>query len=274
MGLLLPHKRTLRIYPDMISVSLSGGGNHVGGGKRGRVSVFSPESRHRLFVLLHQLKFERVTFCTLTYPAEFPTESRVYKAHLKEYRRRWERLYGACRAVWRLEFQKRGAPHYHIMYLDAPHIPILDWCKLWSDVIHTEDENHRKIGVDVKLVTGSTERGLIVSYLAKYVGKVDDTNVSERSEKPGRWWGKWNIEEVAPAEYEVSDWEAESIVSYALSTRRGGSSWKPANPTICTVFGDSMGGGKWSENLHRLMDEAERAKRRGRSRRSVRISVD
>lgn len=240
MGLLLPHKRTLTVYRDMLTVSKGAGGDRVGGGERGEIKVFSAESRYRLFRLIHQLRFDKVTFCTLTYPADFPTDKKVYKAHLKEYRRRFERLYGKVAAVWRLEFQERGAPHYHIMYLDAPHIPILEWCRLWSDVIRTDDENHRKIGVDVKLVTGSSEKGLIASYLGKYVAKVDTTTTSETDRKPGRWWGKWNVEEPEPYVIPITDNEADLLVERLL-LERNNDSWAPPDYSICTLFGENLG---------------------------------
>lgn len=240
MGLLLPHKRTLRVYPDMVSVSGGVGEGLTGGGERGEIKVFSPESRYRLFRLLHQITFDRVTFCTLTYPADFPTDKKVYKAHLKEYRRRFERTYGKLRAVWRLEFQERGAPHYHIMYLDAPFIPIEEWCNLWSNVIGTDDLNHRKIGVDVKLVTNGTEKGLIVAYLGKYVAKVDNSSAYEGDRKPGRWWGKWNIVDPTPIEIECDLNEAIAFVEETLADRTN-QGWEPLDKKQCTLFGERLG---------------------------------
>lgn len=256
MGLLLPHKRTLRVYPDMISVSPPSSGGQAGGGKRNEIKVFSSESRYRLIRMMHTLEFDRVTFATLTYPADFPTEAKKYKAHLKEYRRRFERLYGPLRAVWRLEFQKRGAPHYHLMYLNAPFIAVTDWCGMWSDVIKTKDENHRKIGVDVKLVASGGENRLVMSYLAKYVGKVDNATSNSRTEKPGRWWGKWNLEEQIPIEISLGSRQAESVVSYALASRRCGDTWEPTDRTVCTVFGEHMGSGSFRSNIVRFVDEA------------------
>ncbi len=266
MGLLLPHKRKITVYPDMMSVSIPGVGGQVGGGKRGKVQHFSADSRYRLFRLLHQLKFERVTFVTLTYPAEFPTNPRKYKAHLKEYRRRFEARYGKVPAVWRLEFQERGAPHYHLMYLDAPFVPVPDWCALWSDVIHTKDENHRKIGVDVKLITQGKEAGLVASYLGKYVAKVDERCNVDSERSPGRWWGKWNVQEEVPIEIEVMDWQAAHVVVDALSRRGSDSSWQPTDPTVCTVFGNHMGRDDFQHVVIRCVGEVTRSRAKRRAR--------
>jgi hypothetical protein len=240
MGLLLSHKRKLRIYPDMLTVAGEGDFEHTGGGLRDEIKVFSAASRYRLFRTLHKLEFKTVTFCTLTYPGEYPTDSRIYKAHLKEYRRRFEIWYGKTPAVWRLEFQKRGAPHYHIMYLDAPFIPIRDWCELWHDVIHSNDPAHLINGVDVKLVTGGSESALVASYLAKYVAKVDDRLSDCMRVKIGRWWGKWNIKEEQPIEVECLDYQAGQVVDRLINARKK-QAWYPVDNTLCSVLGETMG---------------------------------
>lgn len=240
MGLLLAHKRKISVYPDMVSISQGEDVEQKGGGRRKEIQVFSADSRFRLFRLLHRLEFDKVTFCTLTYPAVFPTEKAVYKANLKEYRRRFEDRFGRVPAVWRLEFQARGAPHYHIMYLDAPYVDIHDWCYLWSDVIHTYDMAHRLVGVDVKLVTSGKESKLVAFYLAKYVAKIDKRDPNCIKIKPGRWWGKWNITEAHPIQIELFDYQAE-IITAALLEGRTGQTWRPADYSLCSVLGETMG---------------------------------
>lgn len=259
MGLLLSHKRKLRIFPDMVTSAAVGEGGPGGGGGRGDIQVFSRKSRFRLFQTLHKLEFNRVTFCTLTYPKEFPTDAKVYKAHLKEYRRRFEIWFGKVPAVWRLEFQRRGAPHFHIMYLDAPFIPLETWCELWSDVIHTDNPIHRKIGVDVKLVTGGKEGKLVAAYLAKYVAKVDDRLTECVKTKPGRWWGKWNITESPPVEIECLDYQAEQVIAALLDARKA-PGWTPEDYTVCTIMGESMGTAEFRSKAIKTVLEVLKAK--------------
>jgi len=240
MGLLLPHKSKITIHRDMLSVSPEVEHNPAGGGKRDEIKVFSQESRYRLFKLLHTLQFDKITFCTLTYPREFPDDVRVSKRHLKEYRRRFESLYGPIPAVWRLEFQKRGAPHYHLLYLDCPYIRVSEWSGLWADVVSSSSVNHRKSGVDVKLITGKSEAALIASYVAKYVGKVDDQATKNAPQKPGRWWGRWNIPEEVPVEVELYPDEVERLVAHMLGERKK-NGFVPSNFQMCTVFGETQG---------------------------------
>jgi hypothetical protein len=248
MGLLLPHKRKLLIHKDMISLSIPTENQAVGGGDRSEIETFSRESRYRLLRCLHTLTFHHMTFITLTYPREFPTDSRIYKAHLKEYRRRFEERYGKIPGVWRLEFQKRGAPHYHILYLDAPFIPVREWSALWADVTHSKSENHRKNGVDLKLIVPGSESKLIAFYVAKYVGKVDETTAKNQQRKPGRWWGKWNVEEVQPIEVEIDLNEAIALVDEILSDRQS-HGWEPIKKDSCTIFGENLGTGEFEKQV-------------------------
>lgn len=231
----------------MMSVSGMGEGEHLGGGKRGEIEVFSAGSRYRLFRLLHQIEFEEVCFMTLTYPDAFPTDPAVYKANLKEFHRKFEIEYPGIQMVWRLEFQKRGAPHYHLMILDwHPNDDgMVEW--MWKATCHTWDMAHELLGVNYELIVDGNQQRLIAHYLAKYIAKVDQTEVKNATVKCGRWWGKWNIADPEPVEFEISDREAERITSFALDSRLGNQRWQPLDPTICTVFGDSMGGSLFGE---------------------------
>ncbi|WP_329094289.1 rolling circle replication-associated protein [Streptosporangium sp. NBC_01469] len=61
---------------------------------------------------------------TLTYPGDWlavvPT-GRVCKKHLQAFRRRYEKAWSQpLLTIWKLEFQKRGAPHFHLL-LVPPH---------------------------------------------------------------------------------------------------------------------------------------------------------
>jgi hypothetical protein len=249
MGLLLSHKSKVSVYPDMVTVSDVDGGNKAGGGKRGDIQNFSREARKRLIEMMHKIKYERVLFVTLTYPSVFPTVSKVYKAHLKEFRRRFELVYGKLRAFWRLEFQERGAPHFHIMYLDAPFIPVHDLCWLWKCVTKTMDMAHEVLGVDVKLIVGSKEKRLIMSYIAKYISKVDERTKKDDTKQAGRYWGRWNITEETPLVYEVPGRQAELVVAYANLCSGSDRAYEPADPGHCSIFGGSMGSGYFGDKL-------------------------
>ena len=260
-SLILSHKRKLRVWNDMFSVSGIQEDERSGGGKRGEVEVFSADSRYRLFRLLHQVSFKEVCFMTLTYPEEFPINPRVYKANLKEFHRKFEVEYPGVQAIWRLEFQKRGAPHYHLMILDwrPGDDGEVEW--MWKCTCHTWDMAHELLGVNYELIVDGNQQSLIAHYLAKYIAKVDQTEVKNAIVKCGRWWGKWNITCPTPMEFEISDWQAQRIVTVALDSRVGNQRWEPLDATICTVFGGSMGGGLFGEFIRGYTDIVRNGKR-------------
>jgi hypothetical protein len=139
------------------------------------------------------------------------------------------------------------------MYLDAPFIPVWEIAWLWKCVCRTWDMAHEVNGVDLKLITGAKEKRLIADYLGKYIAKVDERTEKHDGEHTGRWWGRWNIAEIGKMEFEVTDWEAERIVTFVLRLRSGNGLWEPVDPTLCTIFGDSLGSSEFSERIVQLV---------------------
>lgn len=162
-----------------------------GGGKRGRVEEFSAESRRRLSKLVASFDQTRVVvghfrFVTLTYPKVFPT-ARETKVHLDRVLKRFERAWGPRGMVWKLEPQKRGAPHYHLLILMGSQ-DTLDaerswWAQNWFDSVGSGDVKHFRAGTAVEVVRDWSGVG---AYAAKYLAK---PCWAHGWEAPGRWWG-------------------------------------------------------------------------------------
>jgi hypothetical protein len=172
------------------------------GGKRGKVTEFSPASRRRLQSLLQKMEFDGGVFMTLTYPAEFPSPA-VAKKHLHNFFRKMSRLHPEASAIWRLEFQKRGAPHFHLMWFNLPYMPKAYLKKVWGQVIGYADPFTR--------IEWMQSRRGVVSYVSKYVAKVGGEAgggfnldaylrgvdfvhplTGELCGPVGRWWGVFN----------------------------------------------------------------------------------
>jgi hypothetical protein len=93
------------------------------------------------------------------------------------------REYGEHAIIWRLEFQERGAPHWHLLIPGTIAIQA-GWCRsAWGEIAHQESEYQGKYSVNVALMD-SVEKALV--YVAKYTAKKDDR---PRSTKTGRIWG-------------------------------------------------------------------------------------
>ncbi len=241
MGLLLSHKSTLKIYADMAVVSTPFAEPPKGGGKRQRIEGFSDESRKRMIEFMHQITFTSLTFVTLTYPSEYPRDFKVYKSHLKRFRQSVERKYGKLKTVWRLEYQVRGAPHYHLLYLDPPFIPVKELSEIWYKIVDSKDENHLKCGVDVKPVTDWGDSGLVAHYVSKYAAKRTDDVTEVENGKTGRHWGYWNIEKAVPVEITLETREAERVSLVMFSSRGRADTWRPSDYRNATCLGDSVG---------------------------------
>ena len=145
----------------------------AGGGKRGYVMFFSDSSRLRLMHLLSTVLHTPDEFFTLTYPSSFPL-GRVVKSHLDIFAKRFKRMFPNSTFVWKLEYQKRGAPHYHCILwwsdLDRPNF--VKWklwlSSTWFEIVDSGDSLHMKAGTNTQKPNGPWNR-----YLSKYISKND-----------------------------------------------------------------------------------------------------
>lgn len=180
-----------------------------GGGRRGEIWEFSRASRRRLLKLLNSVDRTAAPlpyFVTLTYHNEWPEDPRDWKEQLKALHKRLKRSYGPHAAVWRLEYQRRGAPHFHLLlFLDAGQVVAnlgesetvhrrraelklrnnIAW--MWNQIVGPEDVEHLAAGTGVERV--KSWRG-INAYAAKYMGKLEQLQ-SWHQKSPGRFWGKF-----------------------------------------------------------------------------------
>lgn len=86
-----------------------------GGGPRGVVKGLSKASGRALMTELAFMFWPMgwLRHGTFTYPAEFPTDQGTVKRHLNTLVQRLIRA--GFHGFWRLEWQERGAPHFHIL---------------------------------------------------------------------------------------------------------------------------------------------------------------
>jgi len=159
--------------------------------KRGKITGFSPESQRRLRQYLAKIpdsEMMRGRLITLTWPSDFPApeDTEAFKRPLDSFRKSLARRGGS--GVWVLEFQKRGAPHYHLIIFGLNHIPINQLrelvAKRWYEIVGSGDPKHLKAGTAVEYPKSS---GKARGYLAKYCSKGDQ---ALEGVEVGRYWGK------------------------------------------------------------------------------------
>jgi len=170
---------------------------------RGNVIGFSKKSKARLRKRLMRVDFDALDsggkraragvgwFVTLTYPRKYDTEWHKWKRDLDAWGKRLRRLCGFRWAIWKLELQQRGAPHFHIVVAFDHAVAKEDikrWVmSSWHECVGTDDTQHLFVGTDVRPLYNPRHNKLM-SYLLKYLGKTD----APGQERPtGRIWGIW-----------------------------------------------------------------------------------
>lgn len=154
---------------------------------RGRIDSFSRRSRSRLIqqcVKVDRSKQAGALFVTLTYPSSWPADSSSWKRHLDSFWKRCQREYPHLSAIWKLEFQLRGAPHFHLLVYGQPFVPHAWIAEQWFEVVGSGDEAHRKAGTEVRRVESYRHAAY---YASKYLSKIQ-TN-GEGGAYVGRYWG-------------------------------------------------------------------------------------
>lgn len=173
-----------------------------GQGIRSTVAEFSKNSRKRLLSLFNSIDKDSFVFSpcfiTLTYPSEFPVSFETYKRHLANFVKVFVLKYSNSSVVWRLEYQKRGAPHFHLIVINSSHDKAFvstrytkKWIsETWYRIVGSGDQKHLKAGTNCKRMASTRQ---LFSYVSKYAAKNNDQAVvPESSVNPGRFWGVAN----------------------------------------------------------------------------------
>jgi hypothetical protein len=132
-------------------------------------------------------------FVTLTYAKAFPTAA-ASKKDLDVFWKRFERAWGLKSMIWKLEPQKRGAPHFHLlvhMTAGFDHLAVLEWsANAWHDIAGGGDRHHLKWHLGMlgnrPCVEVVRDWQGVANYAGKYLGKV--TQGDEEWSHPGRYW--------------------------------------------------------------------------------------
>lgn len=85
----------------------------LGGGKKAKLTVISRKSIINAVEVLTNAEPELQSMIVATYPDTFPDDGRIVKAHHKALNEAIRRKLGDFSYFTAVEYQKRGAPHYH-----------------------------------------------------------------------------------------------------------------------------------------------------------------
>ena len=185
------------------------------------IQKWTPKSRANMVARFSSLDYSSMfekenpipVMITLTYPGDWlvvAPSAKASKAHLTSFRKRFERRFEIkLQALWRAEFQRRGAVHFHLFCV-AP-IPVnefRDWvAETWVSIVNHPDpeqkRRHRVAGTAVDISLGATQDS--PHRIAVYFSKHSSPNIGAKeyqnqppqewieSGSVGRFWGYWNL---------------------------------------------------------------------------------
>jgi hypothetical protein len=154
---------------------------------RGKVVELSASSRKKLAFVASNTGVVFLTLITLTYPKIYPNDGAQSKKHLRAFLQYLRRIDGEINYLWFIEFQRRGAPHYHILV----DIPVNRFDKMavserWAAIASKSDKLHVLAGTRVESVRNG---GNLAHYAVKYAMKTYQKKVPDVYSNVGRFWG-------------------------------------------------------------------------------------
>ncbi len=140
-------------------------------------------------------------FMTLTYPSNM-TDGERGKHHLRAFLERIRRKFPTASGIWRIEYQERGAVHFHLLFFSLPFWKADEIRVAWGEII---GEENPRIKIEI-----CRSRRKTTYYMSKYVAKLSERASVSLSNVPyshvGRHWGYFNKPDIPMAEliiYEV-----------------------------------------------------------------------
>lgn len=174
--------------------------------KRGEIKELTASARARMLFVMTCTPIDFRSMITLTYPEEFPSDGQSSKKHLQDFIRSLIHRYGGY-YFWFLEFQNRGAPHYHVFHTRSKvHSDDRRWLALrWAECLQVSQgrrytslvdrrekdmwlqilrfNTHPKVWETIRDPDGARR------YCAKYALKPYQKQVPPRYQSVGRFYG-------------------------------------------------------------------------------------
>ena len=224
---------------------------------RSSISYFSYKSRGRLLELVSKLDKSKcnpksVLFITLTSPSVGwrDVSGEKWKSRLNNFNTQLRQTFGGndlfC-GIWRLEFQKRGSPHFHLITLNVPFIDHKWVSSKWNKICSVglsfrEKMKHLQSGTQVEIAREWENVDDYFSKTMSYVCKDEgwkntpllpngkpDEHMIEWMKTFGRHWGyicKSNLEKMTNLIFGVFETKEQyykvrrQLQKYIQSTRR------------------------------------------------------
>ena len=164
-------------------------------GLRGEIRMLTQNSLSRLAFTVLNTPVEFTSIITLTYSKEFPTDGKKVKADLNHFLTLARREFAEFSYVWFIEFQKRGAPHFHILARGIE--PNLlnrvklaqNWVRCVKPATLEEREKMFLVHSHRSACDRIREKNGAKRYALKYCLKANQKVVPKEYRNIGRFWG-------------------------------------------------------------------------------------
>lgn len=172
----------------------------------------SRQSRARMLVKALACGIKWQSMLVLTYGDTYPSSGKDVKKHLNVALGRLRRLRSYASYFWWLEFQKRGAPHIHILVNFEPDYgDRVKIAKTWVKSLGglpgaSGGELERVFAVHIHPKAWQVEHkpGGLAHDVALYATKPHQKSVPKRFQNVGRWWGaSRDVQPIIVAEFPV-----------------------------------------------------------------------
>lgn len=181
--------RKMVIYKNDVQMVYTGLGSkkkkHKTGGKK-KCETMSRKSLAKLAFYAQNTQIEFTHMITLTYPSEYPKDGRVSKGHLNRFLSWLRGKLKGVKYLWFLEFQRRGAPHYHILVDRSVGLKKGVVSTRWYDAVGSGDKKHLRAGTrteKLRTIDGAAK------YVSKYTAKREQKAVPGNYRNCGAFWG-------------------------------------------------------------------------------------
>lgn len=205
-------KSQIIVYPGASRIQVKTGikPEQKGGGQRGKINQFSRGSRRYLMFLLGEIiRSSLPYFATFTTPSIIPLKK--FKRMTVILIKRIMREYPRVGIIIKYEYQKREAPHSHMLIWGVPLSQFYDLIKFCAENWYQiAGENNPDA---LKLLYGELPKSKpcvekiyswhgVMSYVSKYIVKL---NPKTDEKNPGRFWSIYNKENIPWAVARVTE---------------------------------------------------------------------
>lgn len=172
-------------------------------GKKNAVTEFTLKSRKKMIDIIQRCTVKWESMLTLTYPLEFPSSGKIVKKDLNRVLTLIRKMRGDVIYFWWFEFQKRGAPHCHVLFDFVPNKDeiksvIKSWVKGFSFYAYSRMSDGAitsclnealKFNGHIKFWQRIRKPGGGARYATKYATKMRQKVVPSQFADVGRFWG-------------------------------------------------------------------------------------